>query len=111
MNPVRFPFGPADVQSVAAAANIAITVENGGLTYVKISALTAATTITATVPADMPNGGKLIIELPCGATARDTTFSTGFTGAVVTGVINKTKVASFIYIDGSFIQESVNQIN
>lgn len=111
MNPVRFPFGAPDVQSVTAAASIALTVSNSGLTYVKLSALPAAATVTVTVPDDMPNGGRLQIEIPCGATARDTTFSTGFTGAVVVGVINKTKVASFVYIDGSFIQESVNQIN
>lgn len=111
MGELRFPFGPATVQDVAAAASVALTITNGGLTYARLGSLTAATTITATVQADTPQGAELIVELPCGATARDTTFGTGFTGAVVTGVANKTKVAVFKYIGTSFVQVSVNQIN
>ena len=112
MGVTRFPFGPADVQDIAAAAAVTINITNSGLTYARLSALTAATTITlGTIPADIPQGAELIVELPCGATARDTTFSTGFTGAVVVGVINKTKVATFRYIGTSFVQTAVNQVN
>lgn len=111
MGELKFPFGPANVQDIPAAASVAITVTNGGLTYARLTSLTAATTITVTVPTDCPQGAQLIVELPCGATARDTTFSTGFTGAVVTGVINKTKVATFVYVGTSFIQTAVNQVN
>lgn len=111
MGNLRYPFGPADVQDIAAAASVAVPVTNGGLTYARLSALTAATTITVTAPADCPQGATLMVELPCGATARDTTFSTGFTGAVVAGVINKTKVVTFVYIGTSFVQTAVNQVN
>lgn len=111
MGNLRFPFGPADVQDIAAAANIAITVSNGGLTYARLTSLTANTTLTVTVPVDCPQGAELVVELPCGATARDTTFGLGFTGAVVTGVANKTKVATFKYIGTSFVQVAVNQVN
>lgn len=111
MGNTRFPFGPANVQDIAAAASVNITITDGGLTYARLSALTAATTLTVTAPVDCPQGAELIVELPCGATARDTTFSTGFTGAVVVGVINKTKVATFKYIGTSFVQTAVNQVN
>ena len=111
MGNLKYPFGAADVQDIAAAAVVNIVVVNGGLTYARLTALTAATTINVTVPVDCPQGAQLIVELPSGATARDTTFGTGFTGAVVTGVINKTKVATFRYIGTSFVQTAVNQVN
>ncbi len=111
MGQLKYPFGAADVQDIAAAAVVNLVVTNGGFTYARLTALTAATTINVTVPVDCPQGATLIVELPSGATARDTTFGTGFTGAVVTGVINKTKVATFRYIGTLFIQTAVNQVN
>lgn len=112
MDPVRYPFGPADVQNVTAAATNALTVKNGGLTYVKLSQLgEAITALTVTVPADMPDGALLFIEIPCGGTAYNVTPGTGFTSAALAGTINKTKVASFVYVDGKFVNTGLQTIN
>ena len=111
MNPVRYPFGPADVQSVTAAATISLEVTNGGLTYVKLSQLgEAVTALTVTVPDDMPSGALLYLEIPC-ATAYNVTPSTGFTSAALSGTANKTKVASFVFIDGKFVNTGLQTIN
>lgn len=112
MEQLRFPFGPADVQSVTSAGTLALTVENGGLTYIKLSELPAAiTALTVTVPDDMPDGALLFIEIPCGASAYNVTPSTGFTSAALTGTINKTKVASFVFVDGKFVNTGLQTIN
>lgn len=111
MDPVRYPFGPADVQNVTAAAEIELEVTNGGLTYVKLSQLgEAVTALTVTVPDDMPEGAMLYVEIPC-ATAYNVTPTTGFTSAALTGSANKTKVAAFIFVNGSFVNTGLQTIN
>ena len=110
MDGVKYPFGKAEVQSIAPAATIAVTVSDQ-LSYVKINAvLTAATTINIT-PSGVANGAQLFVEIPC-TTAYDVTFGSTFvTSAGVTGTANKTKVASFIYVNGKYVQNAVNTIN
>ncbi|MBV6442749.1 MAG: hypothetical protein EPGJADBJ_04473 [Saprospiraceae bacterium] len=110
-NGVKYPFGKADVRTVTTATTIADTVSDQ-LTYLKLSAnLTGATTINIT-PSGVENGAQLFIEIPCGGTAYDVTFGTTYvTSAGVTGTINKTKVASFVYASGKFVHVGTQQVN
>lgn len=108
---VKYPFGKADVQTVTTATTINQTVSDQ-MCYLKLSAnLTAATTINLT-PSGVLDGARLNIEIPCGASAFNTTFgSTYVTSPGVTGVINKTQVASFVYVSGKFVHVGTFQIN
>lgn len=110
-NGVKYPFGKADVRTVTTATTIADTVSDQ-VTYLKLSGnLTAATAINITA-SGVADGARLHIEIPCGGTAYNTTFgSTYVTSPGVTGVINKTQVASFVYANGKFIHTGTFQIN
>ncbi len=108
---IKYPFGKADVTAATTATAMPVTVSNQ-FTYKKLTAnLTAATVITVTVD-NLADGAELYFEIPCGATAYNTTFdSTNVTSAGVTGVINKTKVIRFVYVNGKFVETSQTQIN
>lgn len=109
-NGVKYPFGSADVQTVTTAATINVTVTDQ-MCYLKLSAnLSAATTINVT-PSGLQPGAQLFIEIPC-ATAYNVTYgSTYVTSAGTTGVLNKTKVVGFVYVNGKFVQTSEQTIN
>lgn len=107
----RYPFGPADVQNIASAATVALSITNGGLTYVRFTQLTAAMALTCTVSSDIKAGALLFVEIPSDATARTVTPGAGFTSAALAGTISKTKVASFVYDGSTFINTGFNQIN
>lgn len=111
MDGVKYPFGKADVQTVTTATTIAQNVSDQ-LTYLKLSAnLTAATTINIT-PVGVSDGAQLYVEVPCGGTAYDVTWgSTYVTSPNLTGTINKTKVVSFVYVNGKFVAASTQLIN
>lgn len=108
---VKYPFGSADVMTVTTATTITVPVVNQ-VTYIKLSAnLTAATAINIT-PSNVQDGAMLFIEIPCGGTAYDVTMgSTSVISAVLTGTINKTKVASFVYVSGKFVSTGFQTIN
>jgi len=109
---IRFPFGEADFQTATAAATVAITVTNAGLTYVTLSTMAAAATINVTAnAADMIDGALLYLELPSDGTARDVTGGTLLQTPVIAGVISKTKVAGFIWKTDKFIKISEALIN
>ncbi len=99
-----------DAQSVAYAAAIAIAVK-AKKTYVTVAQMTGALTLTVTANAAVPAGAELFVELPSDGTARDTTLSTGFSGATVAGVISKTKVATFVWNGTAFKHTGTQQIN
>jgi len=107
----RFPFGPADFQEVDSAASVELNITNAGLTYVRVSEMAAAMALTCVVPADMMNGALLFVELTSDGTARTVTPGSGFTSAALAGTISKSKVASFVYMDGSFINTGLQTIN
>lgn len=111
MTPVRFPFGEADVQNVASAATVNLTVKNSGLTYVKLSTLGAAATVNVVSAEGMLNGSLLFIEIPSDGTARDVTGGTLLQTPTISGVINKTKVAGFIWVGDKFVKISEALIN
>lgn len=111
-NQVRFPFGEADVQNVTSAATIDLTVTNAGLTYVKLSTLSAAATVNVTaVAANMVDGAMLFIEIPSDGTARNVTPGTLLQSPTIAGVISKTKVAGFMWVTDKFIKVSEELIN
>lgn len=104
---VSFPFGPADVQSPAAAATVAVTLTNY-TTIIKLPA-TGGCTLNATLDAKMQPGAIVLVEY----TATDVgvlTFGTGFTSATVTGVANKTITRALVYDGTSFVATNA-QIN
>lgn len=111
MNGVRYPFGKAEMLTVAPAATVPVTVTDQ-CAYIKFSGnLTAATALNVT-PSGVLDGGVLYVEIPCGATAYDLTPSSGtVTGTAITGVINKTKVAQYVFANGKYVHVSTQQIN
>jgi hypothetical protein len=111
MNGVKYPFGKADVRTVTTATTINVEVSDQSTTLKLSANLTAATTINVT-PVGVENGAHLHIQIPCGGTAFNATFGSTFvTSPGVTGVINKTKLASFLYMDGKFVQFAEATIN
>jgi len=110
-NGVKYPFGKADVRTVTTATTINDTVSDQ-MTYLKLSGnLTAATTINIT-PSGVLDGAELLIEIPCGGSAFNTTYGSTFvTSPGTTGVINKTKLVGFVYANGKFVQKSEQTIN
>jgi hypothetical protein len=111
MSDIVYPFGDADSRTITTATTIAVDVTDQ-MTLLKLSAnLTAATTINITPSSGVRNGAQLFIEIAC-ATAYDVTFGSAYvTSAGVTGTTNKTKVASFVFYGGKFVQVGVNTIN
>lgn len=99
---VKYPFGAALFNTVASAATIALDVENS-LQHTTI-ALEEAATINVTPAAGLEPGAILVLKVSSDGTARDLTLGTGITGPALSGVINKTKVVSFIYDGSNFVQ-------
>lgn len=110
MGNIRFPFGEADFKSATSASVINLEVNNAGLTYVRLSTLGAAATINVTATG-MVDGALLFIEIPSDGTARDVTAGTGLQSPTIAGVINKTKVAGFLWHTDKFIKISEALIN
>jgi hypothetical protein len=65
--------------------------------------LTGAGTLDIGDEATPQVGDELILKVSSDGTARDLTLGTGITGPVLTGVINKTKVQTFVYDGSNFI--------
>ncbi|RWX00920.1 hypothetical protein [Flavobacterium cerinum] len=66
-------------------------------------AMTGAGTLSLSGDAQPVIGDEIILKVTSDGTARDLTFSTGFTAPVLAGVISKTKVQTFVYDGASFI--------
>lgn len=93
MDILKWPFGAANVQSPADAANIAVTVANN-FTIVKL-ALAGNRTLDLTVDAQVDVGAILIVRSTSDGTARDLTLGTAIDGPLLTGTISKTKSQAF----------------
>ncbi len=107
---VKYPFGPADLLTQAFAATINLSVDNAN-TYVQCDVLTGATTVNVTATgAALENGALLYLEVPNNGTARDVTAGTGLSTGIA-GTINKTKVATYVMRNGTFVQIGLNTIN
>jgi hypothetical protein len=101
---VKWPFGEASVAALTATGDQAIALAND-MTIIN-GATTQATgnrTINLTIGAGVGVGAMIVAKLKTNGT-ETTTFGTGFTAPVMTGVAGKTKVVSFIYDGASFIQ-------
>lgn len=102
MSDLKFPFAPADVQSVTAAASVEVAITNAE-TIVDFGTLAADMTLTLDIATGVPAGSVIHIKALSDGTARDITFSTGFTAPVLAGVISKTFVQSFKYTGSTFL--------
>lgn len=103
MAALKFPFAAADVIAGTNAATNAISIKNAGLTLVQIPQLAQATTVNLTIASPMETGAMLVINWLSDGTARSLTPGTGFeTTGAITGVISKTKSATFMWNGSKF---------
>jgi len=107
---ISYPFGEMDVQSPAYAATIDVAVSNQK-TLVNVGQLTGALTLNVAADKELKKGAELVVLLQSDGTARATTLGTGFKGVAIAGVINKTKVAYFVYDGTNFVNISVIQVD
>ena len=100
---VKWPFGDATVEVLAATGVLAINIVNE-MTIID-GASTIATgnrTINLTVSPNVGIGAMIVLKAK--TTAVETmTFGTKMLGAVITGVAGKTKATTFIYDGTNFI--------
>jgi hypothetical protein len=98
---VQFPFGNADVQSLAYAATQAVTVKNQ-MTILSFAILTGDTTLNITVGQGVRNGARLLLIVPATANADDLTLGNNIDAPVIVGVAGKTKTQEFVLYNGKF---------
>lgn len=103
---VKFPFGPADVQTLEDSDTIALSITNAK-TIASVS-LGQAATINVTVVDDLPVGSELILKITSDATGRDVTCGTNLTGPVIAGASNKTKMAMFVFDGSAFLASAAS---
>lgn len=97
---VDYPFGPVDSAALSATGSQAITIK--GRCTVIDGVTTQATgnrTLVLTIEDQVKAGARIFLKNKTAAT-ETTTFSTGFTCPVNTGVAGKTFCAEFVY-DGT----------
>lgn len=101
---VRYPFGPADVQSLTGTGTKAIAVSDA-LTVLNLTALTGAVTINLTFNEVLPVGSRMIVHAVQGATGQDVVLGTGFaaSAADLTGVANDEDIIELYYNGTSMI--------
>lgn len=104
MAKVKFPFGVATTEVMAATGTTAITIENN-LTIVDgvTNAASENRTINLTIASDITSGARLFVKLKTAGT-ETTTFGTGMSGATLTGGAGKTKCVEFIYDGSKFVE-------
>lgn len=108
---IKWPFGPADVQSFAPAAAVTLTISNQ-LTYANASAAMAADmAISFVKDGQIQPGARVIVKAASDGTARAITTSTGGQGTSEGGVINKTKVLTYEFNGTAFVLMSARQID
>ena len=103
-----WPFGVADFKS---QTDTAIVVSNR-MTFIDMGEIAAAKSLTVTTSKGLAKGALLFVLVKSDGTARAVTFSTGFkANAAMAGVINKTKLATFIYNGTSFYLITTQQVD
>lgn len=100
---VEVIFPTVEKQTVTAGAAVELSIVRACTIVAFAAALAADMTLTADIASDVPVGAMLHITALSDATARDITFSTGFSAPALAGVISKTKVQSFIYNGTAFV--------
>lgn len=96
--------------AVAPAATVALPVENN-LTIVNFSQQSANMTVNLEIDPELEPGAMLVIRNSSDGTARSLTPSTGFTSVAISGVINKSKVSTFVYDGSTFLNISERQVD
>lgn len=107
---ISYPFGKADIVSLANAAAMAATIDNA-LTFITIDAMAQDSTLNLTIDSGLQAGAELIIKAPSDTTARAFIPGTGMSGTNVTGIISKTNVIRAIYDGTNFVIQSARLIN
>lgn len=97
---ISFPFGNANVQSLAYAAVQNVTIKNH-MTILDFASLTGASTLNLTIQAGMRDGARLLLKVPAGGLF-DLTLGAGIDGPVIVGVNTKTKTQAFTLRNGVF---------
>ena len=99
---VRYPFGAADVQNIAAAAVMAATIKNSQ-TQLNIGELGAAGTLNLTLHPELSVGDELVIKVSADGTNRVLTLGTGITGNAITVTADKTFIITAKFDGTAFI--------
>lgn len=107
---VRYPFGPADFDSISEDTTVSLTVRNG-LTFFTLDTLDQETTVNATTSNQLPNGSMLYLRLLSDGTGRNVLCGTNMLCDTIKGVASKTNVASFIWDGDDFVHLSTQQID
>lgn len=106
---INYPWGAADVQSLAYAATQAVTIVNQ-MTILVFAILTGDTTLNITLTPGVTDGARLLAIVPATNNADDLTLGTAIDGPVIVGVAGKTKTQAFtlrngvFYPDGAVVQ-------
>lgn len=106
---IKFPFGDADVQVLAYAANQIVTIKNN-MTILDFAILTGDTELDLVIESGVGDGARILIKVPATANADDLAFGDGIDAPVLVGVAGKTKTQGFtlyngvFYPDGAFCQ-------
>lgn len=104
---ISFPFGNADVQSLAYAAQQDVTIKNH-MTVLDFAILTGNTTLNITVEPGVRDGARLLLKVPATNAADDVTLGTGIDGPAIVGVAGKTKTQAFTLYDGVFYPDGAS---
>lgn len=107
---VRYPFGPADVQSADYAAAIAVTIKNAK-TFLTIGQMTAGATLNLTIEKDVPAGATLTVRTSADGTNRTLTPGTGMTGNGVSNTASKSFSHTYEYDGSTFVHVTSQLLN
>jgi len=109
---VRYPFGPAEFESVEDDTTLSLTVSNS-LTYFTVDTLEQETTINGTVSTGLPSGTMVYIRTIADADTlgRNILCGTNFVCDTIKLTTSKSYVASFIYDGSDFIHLSTQGID
>lgn len=107
---VRYPFGKAEIQTVAAAAAIAATINNS-MSLLTIGQMTAAGTLNLTVNPETEVGATLMVKVSADGTNRALTPGTGMTGAAVTITASKSFALTYRYDGSNYVHVATQQLN
>jgi len=97
----KYKIGSATAETLAYAATIEINPSESKT--IATVALTGNATLNIGATATPQVGDELIVKASSDGTARNLTFGTGFTAPALAGVINKTKVQTFVYDGTGFV--------
>lgn len=99
---INWPFGAADKQTIAYAANPVVTITNM-MTILVFTILTGDTELDLIIDAEVVPGAMILIRVPATTSGDDVTFGDGIDAPNLVGVAGKTKTQAFVYDGTAFI--------